>query len=180
MINLLPSQQKEELLEQRHLRLVLILGIVFLSFLLSLFLVLFLIKIYTSLDLETKNTIVREQNRIIALNQEIEKEIRESNSVLSKLNSFYKTNLNMSQALEKIKRNLPAGSYLTDFTFGLFKLREKEQAKISLSGYCKDRDTLVIFKENLEKEEAFSEINFSPESWVQPKDIDFDVNFKID
>lgn len=89
MINLLPSQQKEELLNQWRLRLTLILGIVFLSFFLSLFLVLFLVKSYISIDLKTEEINIEERQKKITLNQELEKEITESNNLLSELDSFY-------------------------------------------------------------------------------------------
>lgn len=178
MINLLPPQQKEEILEQQRLRLILVLGIVFLSFFLSLFLVLFLVKSYISSDLETEKINTEERRKEIALNQNLEKEITEANVLLSDLSSFYEKNLDLTKVLEKINTILPSGIYLTSYNLGFTKREKEETVNVSLSGYCKNRDTLVKFKENLEGEENFTEVNFSTESWVKPSK--FMVNFRLE
>lgn len=178
MINLLPSQQKEEILKQQRLRLILILGIVFLSFFISLFLVLFLVKSYISSDLETEKINTEERRKEIILNRDLEKEITEANALLSDLSSFYEKNLDLTKVLEKINTILPSGTYLTSYNLGFSKREKEETVNISLSGYCKDRDTLVKFKENLEGEESFTEVNFSAESWVKPSE--FMVNFRLE
>lgn len=179
MINLLPSQQKEELLNQWRLRLTLILGIVFLSFFLSLFLVLFLVKSYISIDLKTEEINIEERQKKITLNQELEKEITESNNLLSELDSFYEKSSNLTHILERINDNLPSGTYLTGFNLSFVK-QEKEMTKVSLSGYSNNRERLIEFKENLEEEDIFSEVYFSPKSWVKPTEIDFGVSFELD
>jgi hypothetical protein len=111
--------------------------------------VLLLGKGYVSSDLETEKINTEERRREIALNQDLEKEITEANILLSNLNSFYKENLDLTRVLEKINTILPPGTYLTNYNLG-FSEREKEKTvNVSLSGYCKNRDTLVKFKENL-------------------------------
>ena len=180
MINLLPSQQKEELLNQWRLRLTLILGIVFLSFFLSLFLVLFLVKSYITADLKTEEINIEERQKKITLNQELEKEITESNNLLSELDSFYEKSSNLTHVLERINNNLPSGTHLTGFNLSFLKQKGEEMTKISLSGHCNNRERLIEFKENLEEEDIFSEVYFSPESWVKPTEIDFGVTFELD
>ncbi len=178
MINLLPPAQKERLKTQGLLRIVLILGILFLSFLFVLFLVLLLVKSYIITDSETQKIILEERKKIISLNQKVEEEIEEANILLSNLNSFYKNNVDLTQLLEEIYNSLPSGTYLTEFSFSIAKRsRGEEQLRVSLSGYCPDRETLLKFKENLEKEKTISEVYFSPVSWVKPIEIDFTVNF---
>lgn len=178
MINLLPPQQKEKILEQQHLKLALILGIVFLSFLVSLFLVLFLVRSYILADLETQKINTKEKRKEIALNQDLEKEITEANILLSDLNSLYENNLDLTKVLEKINATLPSGTYLTSYSLGFSKKGKEEIVSISLTGYCQSRDTLVKFKESLEAEEVFTEVSFSTESWVKP--TEFRVNFRIE
>jgi len=178
MINLLPPQQKEKLLYQGYLRLILILGILFLSFLFSLFLVLLLVRVYVGADLETQRIILEEKKRIIFLNQEIEKEIIQFNVFLSDLNSFYQENLDLTQVLEKLYETLPSKTYLTDFSFGFISREGKKKPRISLSGYCPDRDTLLEFKQELEK--WFYAVSFSPESWIKPTGINFSLTLEID
>jgi len=171
MINLLPPEQKKELLEETSLKLTLILGILFLSFLLSLFLILFSVKISIFRDLEVQKAFLEEREKIISLNQNFEKEIKESNLSLSNLDSFYRGKINLIQILEKISGILPPGTYLTNLNFNLFQ--------ISLSGFSPTREILLSFKENLESEKEFSEVYFPPENWVKPSDINFSVTFKI-
>ena len=177
MINLLPPHQKEEILEQQRLRLALILGIVFLSFFVSLFLILFLVRNYISSDLETQRINTEERRKEIALNKDLEKEITETNILLSDLTSFYEKNLDSTKVLEKINVILPSETYLRSYSLGFSKKEKEEIISVSLSGYCQNRDTLVKFKESLEAEEAFTEVNFSTESWVKP--TEFKVNFRV-
>jgi Tfp pilus assembly protein PilN len=177
MINLLPPAEKEELLLREQQNLVLILGILFLSFLISLSLILLSIKISLSGDLEIQKMILKEMEKEISLNQELEEKIKNSNQALSNLNSFYQSQSNLTQILEKISGLLPSGTYLTNLNIN--PLQKEKGMQISLSGFCPNREILLSFKENLEKEGSFSEIYFSPENWVKPNDINFNVTFKI-
>jgi Tfp pilus assembly protein PilN len=175
MINLLPPQQKEELLEEERYNLVLILGILFLIFLICLILILFSIKISISGQLEAQKILLsQEEERFKGTQtQNLEEKIISSNQILSKLSSFYSRQISLTEVLEKISQSLPSGAYLTNFNFN------SENNQVSLSGFSPSREILLEFKKNLEKEENFQEIYFPPSNWVKPTDIDFVVNFKI-
>ncbi len=173
MINLLPPQQKEELLEEEKYSLVLTLGILFLIFLISLILILFSIKIFISGEIEVQKILLSAEEKRFKESQiqNLEEKINASNQTLSKLNLFYQNQLNLTETLEKISGTLPPGTYLTTLNLNL--------AQISLSGFSPTREILLEFKENLDKEGTFGEIYFPPSNWVKPIDIDFSVNFKI-
>ncbi|MFQ6049565.1 MAG: hypothetical protein ACE5J0_00805 [Candidatus Paceibacterales bacterium] len=180
MINLLPPQQKEELLEQERLKITLILGILFLSFLLSLTLIFLAIKNYVSWNLGVQKMSLEEKEKIASLNQDIKKEIKETNLSLSNLSSFYQEEDGLTQALEKISGTLPPETYLTSFNFSLVQ-REKESInQIFLSGFCPTREILLEFKKNLENVKGFSEIYFPPGNWVKPTNIGFNVSLRLD
>ncbi len=179
MINLLPPQQKESLLEQTHLRLVIILGILFLSFLACLFLSMLLVKSYVLGEIETQKIILEERKRTISLNQGVEKEIRESNILLSDLNTFYEQDVNVTKVLEKLGELLPPQTYLKEFSFNKVVNGGEQERRVSLSGYCPSRESLLDFDARLEEESAFSDVTFSPSSWAKPNDIDFSVSFKV-
>jgi len=179
MINLLPQKEREELLQEEKFKLILILGIVFVAFFLSLALILFSIRISISKDVEIQKMILAEKEKVASLNQDLETEIKYSNSTLSKLDSFYGNQISLIEILEKISTTLPSGTYLTNFNFTLTQKEEKGVARISLSGFCPNRETLLSFKSNLENEKNFSDIYFPPENWVKPKDITFTVNLTI-
>jgi Tfp pilus assembly protein PilN len=175
MINLLPVEQKEELLEERNLKMVLILGIVALGFLVCLFLFLFAIKISISSKLDVQKISVdqREEELKNSQNQKLETEINNYNQVLMQLESFYKNNFNLSDNLEKISTVLPEGVYLKSLNFNL------ENKKISISGFSPTREKLLELKGNLEKTNDFKNINFPPSSWIEAVNVNFTADFKI-
>jgi len=186
MINLLPPQQKEELLEEKKYNLVLILGILFLIFLISLILILFSIKIFISGEVEAQKILFLEEEKKFKESQiqNLEEKINASNQTLSKLNLFYQNQLNLTEILEKISETLPSGTYLTNLNFSLLTTpaegeTQKYLAQISLTGFSPTREILLEFKENLEKEEPFGGIYFLPSNWVKPIDIDFIVTLRI-
>ena len=186
MINLLPPQQKEELLEEEKYKLVLILGILFLIFFISLILILFSIEIFISGEIEAQKILLSGEEKKIKESQiqNLEEKINISNQTLSKLNLFYQNQLNLTEILEKISGTLPSGTYLTNLNFSLLTApaegeTQKYLAQIALAGFSPTREILLELKENLEKEEPFGEIYFPPSIWVKPTDINFSVNFKI-
>ncbi|MFH1181263.1 MAG: PilN domain-containing protein [bacterium] len=175
MINLLPAEQKSELILENRLKIVLILGITFLGFLISLTLILFIVEIFVLAEVRTQkiyfNQIIAEQKNSGA--EEIEKEVIEYNQTFSELDSFYRGQFNLTQIFEKISSMLPSGSYLKTLDFS------RENSAISLGGFALTREDLLGFKERLEDEESFTEIYFPPSAWSEPKDIDFMVIFKL-
>lgn len=176
MINLLPPIQKEELKQEETFKLVLILGTVILAFLISLTLILFSIKISLLADLEIQKIYFEQRKKELEspIIQELEEKIKNYNLTLSKLKTFYQEQLNLTSILEKIFQTLPQGTYLTNFNFN------PQISQISLTGFTPSRETLLQFKENLEKTEYFKEIDFPTKNWLQATDIDFSVNFKIE
>lgn len=63
MINLLPPEEKTILIQEERFKLILILGIVFLSALLSLILILFSVRIYISSQTDSENTIFEQEEK---------------------------------------------------------------------------------------------------------------------
>jgi len=173
MINLLPLQYKNELKEEKEYKLVLILGIIVLLFLISLSLILLSIKFYTQGQVESEKILLslKEKQFKTPETEALQKDIVLVNQEISKLSSFYQNQTNLVEILEKLSQIFPPGMYLTSLSY------QKAIFQISLSGYAPTRETLVQFKENLEKE--FKEVNFPPSNWVVPTDINFQTTFKI-
>ena len=173
MINLLPPQYKAELKEEENWKLTVILSILFLIFLVCSALILFSIKISISSQLEVQKVLLLQEEKKFKESQiqNLEEKIAISNQTLLKLNSFYQSQNNLTEILEKISEAIPSSTYLTTLNLNL--------DKISLSGYSPTREILLEFKKNLEKEKLFEEIYFPPSNWVKPSDIEFSVNFKI-
>ncbi len=175
MINLLPPKQKEELLAQEQFKIVLILGIVIISFLLSLVLILFSIKTLIWTDLQIQRIFIEQKEKELKSPkiQGLEEKIKEYNLTLLKLNNFYQSQKNLTTILEKIPRILPDKTYLTTLNFNYDNLG------ISLSGFSPSREILLELKKNLEGAEDFKEIDFPPTNWVEPININFTVTFKL-
>ena len=175
MINLLPPQYKEELKQEENYRLILILGILILIFLISLILILFSTEIYIQGQVKSAKILVdlEEEHFQTSEIQLLREKIILANQNLTKLNSFYQTQISSTEILEKISETFPSGIYLTSLSF------QKSTSQISLFGFSPTRETLFKFKENLEERKEFTEIYFPPSNWVKPTNINFQVTFEV-
>lgn len=183
MINLLPPKEKKNLIGEENWKLTIILGILILASLICFSLILFSIKIFISGEIEVQKTFLNleEEEFKNSQIQTIEEKIIISNEKLSQLDYFYKNQINLTEILEKISGTLHSETYLTGLSFNpLAASKDGEYlAQISLSGFSPTREVLLGFKENLEKEERFSEINFRSADWLEKTNINFLVIFKV-
>jgi len=182
MINLLPPQEKTNLQKEENWKLTMILGILVLVFLICLFLILFSIKIFISGEIEVQKIIFsqREEEFKNPQMQNLQKNLNSFNRTLSQLDSFYQSQPNLTGILEKFSKTFPTRIYLTNLSLSpRLKDGEERQLTCDISGYSPTREILLEFKKNLEKEEQFEEVYFPPANWVQSKDINFTVSFKV-
>jgi len=175
MINLLTPEIKEELLAEEKLKLVLILGIVFIAFLISFYLILFFIKISILNETEVQRILSKEEEAKLSLVQNFGKELEKANNYFSSLKSFYQRKILISQFLEKITKNLPEGVFLTNLNLSF---DEEDTVKVSISGFSPNREVLLSLMNNLNEEKSFSEVYFPTENWVKPNDIQFNTTFR--
>lgn len=175
MINLLPAEEKKLLAQEERSKIVIILGVLVLSILISLALILFSLKILISSDLESQKIIFEQKEKELSNQRvkEIEKDVKNYNSNFFRIQSFYLGQISLVEALKEIAKTIPAGAYLTNLNFNSL------DAKFSLSGKAGSREILLLLKNNLEKEEIFSDINFPSANWVEPLDINFNLSFKL-
>jgi hypothetical protein len=183
MINLLPQEQKNELLNQSSLRLVFVLGALFLSFLLSFSLILILVKNYFLLSIQNEKILFEEKQKIVSLYENTEKEMIAANSLFADILSVYQEQYPLTETLHQIHQTFPPGTYLENFSFIITEQKTDEgtetQAKLALIGVCPNRDLLLELKDNLEKQTNFSKVYFSPNSWVEPTEPTFSVGFEL-
>ncbi len=177
MINLLPPENKKELIQEENWKLIMILGILILVFLISLFLILFSIKIFISGEVEVQKIIFNEREIEFKNSQMqlLQEEVITVNEKLSGLDKFYKNQRELTEIFEKISKILPSEIYLTNLSLA----SQPKPVSFNLTGFSPNRETLLKFKENLEKEGTFSEINFPASSWMEPVNINFTATFKI-
>jgi len=182
MINLLPPEEKERLLLKQKKKLTTILCFIGLFFFLALGIVLIPVNTYISKRVRYYNNVLKTKESVTE-QQEIksmQEKIKEANLSLKKLKAFYNQRFNYSELLEKIAGILPENIYLDDFSSVFTEPKEeKSYLRVSLSGLALTREDLFNLKRSLEKEEDFQEVHFPPGNWVEAKDINFSVNFKI-
>jgi Tfp pilus assembly protein PilN len=187
MINLLPPENKERLLQEEKWRMILILQIIFLSFLICLVLILGLVSIYISGRAKVQKIILAEEEKRFEGSeaQEFQEKIIFFGKELGRVNNFYENQPNLVEQFENISKTLPSGVYLTTLSLTSQKeipaQKEKKEFRflVTLSGFSPDRETLFQFKKNLEAEENFQEIYLPPVSWAKPTNIQFNLTFKI-
>ena len=159
-----------------------ILGILFLVFLVCLFLILFSIKFYISGEAESQKILYDQKEAVFKESniQAFEDEVKNYNKVISEISSFCQNQFSPTEILEKISKTLPSDVYATNVSIKRQQEKGGEEKIIcSLQGFAPTRDNLLVLKANLEKEEIFESINFPPSSWIEAKDINFSVNFQI-
>lgn len=169
MINLLPPEEKKELLSEEVKRLTLILGVVAFSSLICLIIILGFLKIYLLIQIDIQKNIleVAKKQAEDSKTQVTQKNIEDFNQKFSRINDFYEQKTNLEEVLEKLIQTIPEKIYLTDLSFS------KTPPQIILAGFSPSRELLVQFKKNLEEKEEFTEIYFPPSSWIEPVDVDF-------
>jgi hypothetical protein len=69
----------------------------------------------------------------------------------------------------------PAGLYFTDLSLE----RQDSKIKVIISGFSKDRESVLTFKQNIESESKINNLSFSQESWIKPIDVNFHLTFEI-
>lgn len=179
MINLLPPEEKIKLLQENQKKMIIILGVTLIVPLLCLILVLLSVRFYLLGEVNFQKIISEQVKKEYQTPDFLRfKEIMQNNGrVLANLHSFYKRETYATEALNifsSIAR--PQNLYFTDI---LLTRNENQTFKVTASGFAKSRDDLLVFQKNINEKSEVKNINFSPESWVSPKDLTFNLTYDI-
>jgi len=175
MINLLPEKEKQFLKERRTTRIFLICGVLVLVFLVSLAFSLIALKFWLFGNLVSLEAVLQNLENELNLqeNQLISKEIMSANNRVQIIQRFFEERLEIAPFLKKISQILPANLSLESISF------QKNNYQFFIEGFSPSRLDLLIFKNRLEENPEFFEINFPPSNWVKPENFNFVVQFKI-
>lgn len=185
MINLLPPQEKEHLLLEKRKKLIIILGWVFLMFLIFLTLVLFSVKFYILTQASWQEEVLTDlkntyQTPDFLFFKDI---IQKHNLSLKTADNFYKKEIYVSNALKAIAAiDRPAALHLTDVTVGHLPLQPgqaQDTMLVTIFGVSDTRDSLVIFKSNVEQIHNIKNVYFPPNNWIKSADINFYMTFEV-
>jgi len=177
MINLLPSEEKKEILIKKKLKLVLIFELGILLFLISALFIAFSIVAYLNgeINLEKAAVVNKEEDIDLTTIADFQKETETLNKKIKSVESFYDGQTYLTPVLEKISEKLPSRSYLNNFSF----TKSSKTLQINLSGFIPTREDLLAFKRNIEGDKDFKNVSFPPGNWVSPTDIEFFLSFEL-
>jgi hypothetical protein len=179
MINLLPPDEKEKLHLKKKKKVAIILGITFIIPLVCMVMVLVSLRLYILGEIKGQN-VVLEQARLKYQTPDFlafKDIIKNDNALLTQIDAFYKKETYTSQALKtiaSIKR--PQELYFT----GLFLQRDSNQKiRVVAAGWSASRDNVLILQKNLQENEHIENVSFLPQSWVDAKNVKFNLTFGI-
>jgi hypothetical protein len=172
-INLIPPYIKREIDKLRQLNIVLNLGlemlmivIIFFSFLFGVYYVLE-VKLSIALETEKRDSNLSRYKRIRELDGEFEGvNLQMKNIMLVKKDQLY-----WSDILYRLSNASAEGISIDSLA--------NKNYQVMLSGKAKDRDSLIVYREKLEKDGCFSEINLPLSNLVSRTDIVFQIDFKV-
>jgi hypothetical protein len=180
MLNLLPPNEKKSLLGGQKKRLFTILGIELLVFLICILFVLLAVEFYILGETTTQSYLYKQvqyENQSLDF-LEFKNKILKYNKELVLTDSFHKNQKFIYSALDvllDVKR--PDGMYFTNFS--LQSDERSDKINVNISGFSDIRDNLLIFRKNIESEKKIGNINFSPESWINQKNVNFNLTLEI-
>jgi Tfp pilus assembly protein PilN len=172
MINLLPPLRQKKLQLEEMAKIVAILGIAAIAALCVFVLALLLVRNLYSFQLKAAEIILveKEQEMKIYGVQNIENQIDASGKLISRISGFGAQQTKIADMFLQTAAALPPRIYLTEFGYN--------SKRINLEGFAPDRDSLVVLRNNLEKQRNFSKIVFPSETWLVANNINFSVNFQ--
>jgi hypothetical protein len=174
MINLLPENEKSELLLKRIKNLALVLGAIVIIFLICLMLVLLSIKFYILAKVDYQkflyDTTVEKYKTPDMVNYKTI--IDKSNAFFPIVNSFYKNEKFLSDVLALISEvQKPSGLRFTNISVD-------EKGKVSIAGTSSTRENVVAFQKNLEAQPEIKNVSFSASSWINAVNNSFNLTLE--
>jgi Tfp pilus assembly protein PilN len=178
MINLLPVSEKQNLLEERQLKITFILGVILLFFFVSLVLVLGAVDFSVFSQAQAEKILLDYKNEEFNKTgaQNFKQEIINMNDILTSLNSFYGSKIDMTGFLEKISGLLSEGVYLETLS-AIPDSKDKNSFLVSVSGRALLIDDLIKLNNNLKNNNQISQISFPSDTWLGKENIAFNLTF---
>lgn len=180
MLNLLPPSQTKELQQEKERRLIIVLGSIFIIFLVSFYLVLFLINSYIAQGKKIQDISIEE----IKFQQKgsdfdnFNSMVENYNKKLVQLENFYRSSSNFTQILKLIS-GIEQPNDLSLTKINISNIIEGGGIKVALSGQSPTREDLIAFKNNLEANEDIKNLDFPPQNWISQSEISFYLTFEI-
>lgn len=186
MINLLPLKEKNELLAQDRKKMVVILGIILVVPLICFGLILLSLRFYILGEINLANIVFEQAKKQYQTADflHFKDVIKENNKTVTSLQAFYKNQTYMSALLAMVSQiPHPESLYFTSLSLQKDTVapvaNQPKKVKVIMSGFSKSRDDLLLFQKNIQSIPTIEKVYFTPESWINPVDLKFNLTFEI-
>lgn len=172
-LNLIPDYKREEIKKNKRLRFVIREGILLSFIFIFLFSGLFCFDYILKINLSLVSNSVQSGNKKESFEKvkQIDEEFEKINGAIEQVEKIQKEQLYWSEALLKLNALVPE-------TVVINNLATKDY-KLLIAGTSKDRDGLLEFKGNLEKEKCFSAVSLPLSDLVSKDNVDFQMDFNV-
>lgn len=154
-INLLPPKFKREKRIQKTAKIIFVFLTVICFVILILTGGLFAADYFTQKDIQKSKSKIAEQKRIFKRYEEIENNVNDFNSKLTKIQSIESQKISWSSILLNLSSSTPTNVQIKTFSAA------DNNKRITITGYAETRNDIAVFKEKLEKSEYFKNVTFS-------------------
>lgn len=173
-LNLVPPERKEELKKISQLRMVFKweaeLASVLLLLVLALASINAIVKINLSAAKNNLDMIDKKSEQYQAI-EDYDNEVRNIITMTADISSVQNAQLYWSKFLTRLDEKVITGIAISKLV--------TDNYGISLAGRADMRDNLIAFKENIEKDACFSDVDFPLSNLVSKGNIEFQLNFKV-
>jgi len=174
MVNLLPEEYKKRLKNQKiwnfFLSFEMVLFLICLLAVVGLFLLEFYFKSVQSYNANMLEAVKSDSSQIDQIRKEID--ILNKETILA--NQIISNQSKISPWFRKIVSDMSPGMNLKYFSFK----KKENNFDVSIVGYAPDNDSIVSFKNNLEKDFSVR-IDLPLDALTKRRDIDFTINFSL-
>jgi len=169
-VNLIPPHRRTEIIERSRFKAVM--GILFsLSFVLVCFFAMLFCFLYIIKIGDASYQKNEKRNGEDSLIEKHDKEFLETNKNINEIKLLAKDQLYWSNFFLKFSDKVPPEVVLNSLT--------NENYKVTIRGISQNRDNLILFKENLEKEDCFEDVKLPLSDLANKEKIDFQIDFLV-
>ncbi len=115
------------------------------------------------------NKVVAQTTLVTKKNQSYNTKVQEINAKLDFISKIQNDFIIWSNLIEFLAQNTPP-----DITLSLIEIN-KESQKLTIMGFSRSRDSLLILKDNIEISNKFQDLNFPVKNILKKEDINFDI-----
>ncbi len=176
MINLIPTEEKKEIVKDFYLRFSVIFFIV-LNFLILLFLIAILPSYLISYEKKNSinNKFEMQKNEIIPeIDQKAQASIKDLDAKLALLDKTKNSQYVFSKkVIDEIISKKVSGIKITSFSYENNSLEGK---KVNITGIAGNREQLLLFRKLLESDTSFKEVNLPISNFAKGSNLDFNLS----